>query len=330
MLHIHNGDCSATTARQSSLPGVHFAWRESLITGPTPASSSREDWRALRTQHLSETYGVDLQECEHGLLAQEERLRSFSDHEEVVLWFEHDLFCQVQLLYLLDWFALQALGTTKLSLICINQFPGKPNFRGLGELSPDEFASLFPARTEVTAQQLKLAEAAWRAYCSPTPGDIENVLQTDTSALPFLDASLRAHLQRFPDSYNGLGRIENRALQLIADGANKFSDLFPRFSDAEPVYGLGDSQFSFALQQMIDAGEPLLEIEDISNDIQTLSPDTVQKAKFRLTPAGESVLRNEADFVTLNSIDLWLGGVHLSGRTNIWRWDNESQSLILK
>jgi hypothetical protein len=333
MLHIHNGDCSAEIALRSSLPGEHFAWRESLITGPTPAGLSADDWRKLRTQHLSETYGIDLQECERGLLTQEEKLSTFSDHEEVVLWFEHDLFCQAQLLYLLDWFAVQPLGTTKLSLICINQFPGKQNFRGLGELNPNEFASLFPARAEVTAQQLKLAETVWQAYCSATPRDIEKVLQTDTSALPFLDAALRAHLQRFPDSNNGLGRIESRALQLIADGSNKFSDLFPRFSDAEPVYGLGDAQFWLALRQMINAREPLLEIEDVSDDIlidQTLTPAIVQKAKLRLTAAGESVLRNEADFVTLNGIDLWLGGVHLSGKTNIWRWDKESETLIVR
>jgi hypothetical protein len=172
MLHIHNGDCSAGIARRSSLPGEHFAWRESLITGPTPAGLLADDWRKLRAQLLSESYGVDLQECERGLLTQEEKLRTFSEHEEVVLWFEHDLFCQLHFLYLLDWFAVQPLGTTKLSLICINHFPGKQNFRGLGELSPDEFASLFPARAEVTAPQLKLAQAAWRAYCSPTPSDI--------------------------------------------------------------------------------------------------------------------------------------------------------------
>jgi hypothetical protein len=333
MLHIHNGDCSAQIARQSSLPGEHFAWRESLITGPTPAGLLADDWGKLRAQHLSESYGVDLQECERDLLTQEEELKTFSEHEEVVLWFEHDLFCQLHFLYLLDWFAVQPLGTTKLSLICINHFPGKQNFRGLGELNPDEFASLFPARAEVTAPQLKLAQTAWRAYCSPAPCDIEMVLQTDTSALPFLDAALRAHLQRFPNSNNGLGRIENQALRLIADGANRFSDLFPRFSDAEPVYGLGDAQLWLALRQMSDAREPLLEIEEVSNDSliqQTLTTDIVQKAEFRTTANGESVLGNEADFVTLNGIDLWLGGVHLSGRSNIWRWDDETASLTLK
>src|SRR5258705_2830960 len=130
MLHIHNGDSSAGTAKQSSLPGEHVAWRESLITGPTPGGLSRSEWRSMRASHLSEAYGVDKQECEQELLRQEEALATFSDHDEVVLWFEHDLFCQLHLIYLLDWFSQRALGKTKLSLICIGEFPGKENFRG--------------------------------------------------------------------------------------------------------------------------------------------------------------------------------------------------------
>ena len=96
MLHIHNGDSSANIAKQSSLPGEHFAWREALIEGPTPAGLEGEEWRRVRARHLSEAYGVDFQECERGLLAQENKLAAFSDHDEVVLWFEHDLFCQTK------------------------------------------------------------------------------------------------------------------------------------------------------------------------------------------------------------------------------------------
>ncbi|HUS11002.1 MAG TPA: hypothetical protein VMZ30_11090 [Pyrinomonadaceae bacterium] len=53
------------------------------------------------------------------------------------------------------------------------------------------------------------------------------------------------------------------------------------------------------------------------------------KAKFRMTAAGESVLRKETDSVTLNGIDVWLGGVHLSVRSKIWRWDDATASLTL-
>ena len=197
MLHIHNGDSSANIAKQSSLPGEHFAWRESLITGPTPAGVGGNEWRSVRAQHLSKAYGVNLQECERGLLDQEKKLSSSEEHEELVLWFEHDLFCQTNLLYLLNWFAKEDTGSTKLSLICIGEFPGKENFRGLGELNAEQMASLFPGRQQVTSAQLKLAELAWQAYCSPDPAEIEKVAQT-ADLLPFLEQALRAHLRRFP------------------------------------------------------------------------------------------------------------------------------------
>jgi hypothetical protein len=327
MLHIHNGDSSANTAKQSSLPGEHFAWRESLITGPTPSGLSGSEWRSVRARHLSEAYGVNLQECEQGLLDQEKKLLSFDEHEEVVLWFEHDLFCQASLLYLLNWFAHQDTASTRLSLICIGEFPGKENFRGLGELNAEQLASLFPNRQQVTSPQLKLAELAWQAYCSPHPADIEKLLQTDVSLLPFLGQALRAHLRRFPSTKNGLGSIENRGLELIHGGSKTFIDVFPRFGDAEPLYGLGDAQFWLALHRMSDGKQPLLRIENGKNGGGQLTPDIVRTAKFEITDPGKSVLRGEADFVNLNGIDLWLGGVHLS-QNNLWRWDEASGTMV--
>ena len=331
MLHIHNGDCSADIAKQSSLPGEHVAWRESLITGPTPVGHLGDDWRRLRAQHLSEAYGVELQECEQGLLSQEETLATFGEHDEVVLWFEHDLFCQLHLLYLLNWFWRRDLRKTKLSLVCVADFPGKEGFHGLGELMPHEFTSLFPTRQPVTRAQLDLATSAWQAYCSANPTDIGQVLQTDTSALPFLDAALRVHLERFPAAKNGLGRIENRALQLIHDGLNRFSDLFAKFSEAEPVYGLGDAQFWLALRRLSAASQPLITIKGIANEEinqHVLTPDIVRSAKLRLTDLGEAVLKGEADFLAFNRIDLWLGGVHLHNQETLWRWDENPRALV--
>jgi hypothetical protein len=351
MLHIHNGDSAANSAKQSSLTGEHVAFREALIDGPTPAGLSRDDWRRLRAQHLADSYEVDFVECERDLLAQEELLARSTEQDEVVLWFEHDLFCQLHLIYLLAWFAgssWQTLEThalprnatdliaspeqttkTKLSLICIGEFPGKQNFRGLGELNAEELASLFPKRQPVTLQQLNLGAAAWQAYCSSDPTAIEALLNEDTSALPFLRVALQAHLRRFPAVENGLGRIENRALRLIDEGLNTFSDLFQRFGHAEPVYGLGDAQFWLALRRMIVVVEPLIEASDIppASLDQPLTPEIVQQTKFRLTPAGLAVLNNEVDFVTLNGIDQWLGGVHLEASGRRWRWDENSGHL---
>src|ERR1043166_2252741 len=166
MLHIHNGDSTAQTARAANIPGDHFAWREALVCGPAPGEAAEADFLEVRARHLSDSYNVPFEKCLAELRTMHALLSSFSEHEEVILWFEHDLFCQVQLIYLLNWFAGRELGDTRLSLVCVDRFPGLPLFHGLGELNQEQLQSLFPARSKVTALQLELAVRAWRAYSS--------------------------------------------------------------------------------------------------------------------------------------------------------------------
>jgi len=328
MLHIHDGESSAHTAKQSTVPGEHFGWREALIAGPTPCGVEGAQWRRVRAEHLAAYYGGQLADHERVLLDQEEALATFPEHDEVVLWFEHDLFCQTNLLYLLNWFAQRDLGQTKLSLICINEFPGIPKFRGLGQLNSNQLASLLDTRHEVSATEQKLATAGWQAYCSADPTAIEKLLETDTSALPFLKAAFRLHLERFPWVRNGLGRIENLGLALVYKGLHNFVDLFSKFGDAESGYGLGDLQFWLALKQMSDAEEPLLTIKNGRDLDRQLSSESIRQSTFEITEAGEAVLMSETDFVEMNGIDLWLGGVHLSGNMDLWRWDDHNRKMV--
>lgn len=332
MLHIHNGDLTAQTAKLSALPGEHFAFREALIEGPAPAGLANEEWRTVRARHLSESYGVDLEQCERELVEQENKLAAFAEHEEIVFWFEHDLFCQINLLYLLNWFSSRDLQHTRLSLTCINQFPGVADFRGLGQLSAAQLASLFPDRIEIKGPQMKLGSSAWQAYCSPNPTAIEELLATDMSPLPFLAAAFRAHLSRFPSVTNGLGAIENTGLGLIKSGSSNFTDLFSRFGEAQSLYGLGDAQFWLALRRMSVARQPMVTTGGLNGTYSgwTLTPSKLQNVSFKITDVGESVLRGEADFVSLNGIDIWLGGVHLDDVERLWRWDEQSGRIVCK
>ena len=324
MLHIHNGDSSGDTAKKSALPGEHLVWREALICGPTPQGVSGEDWRKLRAKHLAESYGDVSKQYEEDLREQDQALAKFRDHEEVVLWFEHDLFCQLHLVYLLDRFSRQEMGDTRLSLICVGTFPGMADFRGLGELDVEQLTSLFPSRHAVTEEETQLAQRAWAAYCASDPSQIVTLLAEDTSALPFLGPALRKHLARFPSIENGLGQIENRALESIAGGTSEFGPLFQDFGKAEPSYGLGDGQFWLSLRHLAEASQPLVTIANGNGAL----PPSFPKASFALTERGRAVLRGEEDFIALNGIDAWLGGVHLEGKEALWRWDHKRAELI--
>jgi hypothetical protein len=326
MLHIHNGDSTAGTAKKACIPGEHLAWREALVCGPAPGGLAEDKFRSIRSGHLADAYGVDLAECEKELREQEDALSRFPDHEEVVLWFEHDLFCQVQLIYLLDWFAQRELGNTKLSLICIGEFPGIPDFRGLGQLNEEQLTSLFPQRVEITPAQLRLGSKAWRAYSSSNPKDIESLLESDLTELTFLKSALAKHLRRFPSVRNGLGRVENLALELVAGGRHDFKLLFSEFGKREPEYGFGDAQVLLEMKRLANAGKPLLLM---SNGAGATQAAQITKTSFQITERGQAVLRSDKDFTNMNGIDLWLGGVHLKGDEAAWRWDEVGQTLVM-
>lgn len=327
MMHIHNGDSTANTLREFKFRGEHFAFREDLMTGPT-RDLSLHDWRKLRAQVLSDEYELKIEDCERDLLTQDRTLRSFVDHEEVILWFERDLFCQINLIYLLDWFSKRTLWSTRLSMICIGNFPGVEDFRGLGQLTGAQLASLFDDRHEVTKAELGVAARAWAAYTSNDPESVVRLLGEDTSAMPFVKGALLLHLSRFPSLRNGLSHVEDDALWLISHGVINFRTLFPRFAKHEPVCGLGDWQFWNELKYLGRAREPLITINGLDDLDNAFKSNQFHEASFELTETGAQVLSGKRDFVAINGIDLWLGGVHLRDGENLWRWDEENLKLV--
>jgi hypothetical protein len=312
MLHIHNGDSTAGTLREFGFPGEHLAFQEILMEGPTPGGLSPEEWVRVRAKFLAEAYEQKTEEdCEKNLLVQQAALAKFAEHDETILWFEHDLFCQINLIYLLDWFSKQPRGTTRLSLLCIGEFPGKPGFRGLGELTGEQLASLFERRHEVADAEFELATRAWAAYCANHPEEITRLVEEDTAAMPFLANAIRLHLTRFPSVRNGLNRIEDKSLEMILNGASGFKSLFPLFGKSYPVYGMGDSQLWWALKRLGKAKNPLITISGVGEGALEFKSSRFHEESFEMTETGRSVLAGERDFIDINGIDLWLGGVHI-------------------
>jgi hypothetical protein len=127
------------------------------------------------------------------------------------------------------------------------------------------------------------------------------------------------HLARFPSVRNGLGFAENKLLELIRNGQSEFMRLCPAFFDAEPAYGLGDYQVWRDLERIARVDQPLVIIEGHTDS-------RIHKASFSITETGIEVLEGRADFVDLNGIDQWLGGVHLN-KDSLWRWDEQKQEL---
>ena len=319
MLHIHNGDSTAGTLKEHGFPGQHKAFREVLMEGPTRRGLSNDEWIGVRARFLADAYDLKPEKCEQDLREQETWLSEITELDETILWFEHDLFCQINLIYLLNRFSK---SPTRLSLICIGEFPGVEDFRGLGQLTGGQLSSLFDKRHQVVESEFHLGSQAWASYCSPDPFELVRLLEGDMSSLPFLGPALHLHLERFPSVRNGLGGVENKALRGIASGTTEFKQLFRDFGATEP-YGMGDAQLWSALRRLANARDPLIRISYPGNTEPALKTNRYLNAVFELTETGESVLAGKLDFIDLNGVDLWLGGVHLKDNV-VWRWDERN------
>lgn len=309
MLHITNSDCAARLIERAGVAGPVLPWRDVLHEGPVPVLSL-DELRPVRARFYAEvawdTYETTLQE----FARRDATLMTFAEHEEVVLWFEHDLYDQLQLVQLLAFFARQDLAHVTLSLVCADEY--------LGSTAITRLQELFGARHEVSAREREVGQGAWNAFTSADPTHVVSLLHEGTPALPFLDGALRRHLQQFPSTSNGLSRSELQALEAIAGGATSLEDAFVVSQAREERVFLGDATFAWYLEQLSEGDQPLVTLADggaISLPRQdTASQRTFWKRRPVLTETGRAVLAEDLDRIAVRGIDRWFGGVHVNGR----------------
>ncbi|WP_422658845.1 DUF1835 domain-containing protein [Paenibacillus sp. EC2-1] len=329
MLHIVNGDSVADKLRQGVVQGEILVWREVYPHGPVFVNADERGHRAVRAEYLEQTMGIPRAEFIQGCEQQEQVLADFQKYEEIVLWFKHDLFDQTMLCHLLHWFSEQSLSDTKLSLLSIGEYPGIELFRGLGQLSVEQMQTLSGTWKSIGEEELRLGRAFWEAYTSKSPELLQQLLDTDTSVLPYAHAAFQCHLARFPSTQNGLGIVEQTTLEAVRAGIQTPKMLFKQVGDRLNNLGMGDLEYWYILRRMSQDPYPLLEFEG-SHAFPDYgqSSNSFHNAVVRLTDFGSRVADKEEDWITKQGIDAWYGGVHLQGNYPQWRWDTAEQKMI--
>jgi hypothetical protein len=308
-LHLTNGDCTVETLRKTGLGGDVFAWRDALHEGPVPAGD-RVALRGARAGFLADSGWGSRARLERELRARDERLAAALGERPVVLWFEHDLYDQLQLLEILSFVDESHVHSELLTLIVIDSFPGRPGFKGLGELDAGELESLWPERRALSAQDLAAGRRGWAAFTAPDPDALEEAWRAPGAGLPLLPAALRRLLEEYPGVGDGLSRSERQILQAVEAGAEDPMSVFHSTVAAEESPYSGDVQVWDKMRALAGGARPLLEAD----------------GRVRLTADGARVLAGDADTIALRGIDRWIGGVHLTGDPD-WRWDGKRPGL---
>ena len=320
LLHVANGHCTTGLIELSGLPGRTQIWADPLNEGPVPGDISDDELLTIRARFLASQYNAG--DVASDLKRWREAVDTETGYDELVLWFEHDLFDQLNLIQLLAHIGGRP-RSKPVTLICVDRYPGHPDFKGIGELEPADIEILFEARRPVTAAEIALAARAWSAYRSPDPRAIEELLRADTSALPFLGPALARHLEEFPSDADGLSRSERRLMEQAIEGPAPIRAAFPRMHLGETAYYIADSWFVDRARELSSASPALIDV-DLSSD----APNGLPAGTIALTAAGRDILNGGGDRVKLCGIDRWLGGVHVHGRGPAWRWSTRAGQLI--
>lgn len=331
ILHITNGDGAASLLKASKLGGDVLPWRDIMQSGPFPKGLSLEEHSKLRAEFLSGPL-LPIEQVQRDFALRDAHLKASPNYEEVILWFEHDVLDQLQILQLLAWFKEAELKQTKLSIICINQFEGIAPFRGLGQLTIDQIETLLPIKKEITIKQLDLGREGWQAFCHDDPAKLEAYIAQDLSALPFLKEALKRHLEEYPSVQNGLNKSQNLILRLVNEGFVNPSLNFLEFMEQETVFFMGDWTHFKDIGCLCNGEDPLLTCSP--NGTFHYPPDfEVEREQFNLqelslTKKGRKVFENKGDAVNLIKLDKWLGGVRLDHKKALWRWDIVEKKLV--
>jgi hypothetical protein len=238
LLHITNGDCAVAVLAQA-VSGSFLPWRDVLHEGPVRAGLSLEELSCERAAFIASAGWGHAEEVLVEFQTRDAAFRRAGEHDEIVLWFEHDLYDQLQLIQVLD--GLSGLRGPPISLVCEAGY--------LGNMAPDRAAELFSLRSPLMRRHFQEAQAAWAAFRSSDPTDID---PSKYKALNFLSAALRRFLEEYPWTTDGWSRLERNILNALRAGPLEFAKIFSRVLEA-PAF-LGDAVLAWHLERLSTEG----------------------------------------------------------------------------
>ena len=306
ILHITNGDCTTNYLQQLKFKGEFITWREMLCEGKTTTDVGSEKFWKNRFDFFKSSYKVTKKKFIDYTVKEYRNLCNKKSQKEIVLWFEYDLFCQINMIAVISWLKRYRIGY-HISLVSSGKVKGSKKMLGLGELNKEQLLHHYNNRIDLTQDDIEYADYMWQLYCSDSPLRLETVSKFNPmSPFKYLTKALEAHLQRFPSIENGLNSVENNILTI----ANKYKlnskeQLVNKLLREQETYGFGDIQYEH-------------KINKLHKLFSSLDP-------VKLSKKGKEVLENQINFYgQLRNENSYLGG----SKKYSFLYQNKTEKLL--
>lgn len=294
-LHITSGDWVGGSLAKAGLSGEVFVWHDVLYDGPRQPGWPDDDTLKARALFLEEFTGggLDGESILKTLRHQYERLAKAASHERIVLWFDACLFDQSMLAHILT--CLHLRGTREAELLCVDAFPGIEPFHGLGQLQPEQLASLYDNRRPLTDEQFRFAAVVDDAFATQDAAMFAKLTALADAPLPWAPAAVTRWLEEQPDPATGLGRLERLALAAVRDGCERPDKIFASVAAADtPPQFWGDTTLWAKINGLATRVPPLVRIEGPAERLPQWESDVSLK-DFRITALTNRALHAATD-----------------------------------
>jgi hypothetical protein len=286
-LHITNGSHLTNVLNELNIQGVKLTWQELLCEGPTTEKVGSELFLETRKSFFTQFYNIDL-DIEF-IKSELDKFNDSENYSEIVLWFEYDLFCHINMIAIISLIQQKKMNLP-LHLVCSGRIEGSKNLMGLSELSPEQLLNHYKNKVLLNKDDIDIATTVWGIYC----GVDHNLLKpfiVKPSSFKYLSNCLKAHLERFPDSVDGLSILERNILQIIVKHSiTSKHHLLGYALNYQGFYGYGD-----------------LQLERIINQLSIFY--SVTEGEIELNRKGHEALLGHHNFALEIDNDMMYGGV---------------------
>lgn len=330
-LIITNGMSAVHTIQNAGIEGDIISWDDALHDGPVPGGKTLEELSEIRAKYISDIGWGTYEEIHQRFIERDNKLKQHGEYDELTLWFEHDLYDQLQLMQILAWLFENRDQSTKLTVACERKF--------IAEQDETTIQQMYKDRRDVLVDEMEYAKFAWRAFRAEISivifyyhGDPQKVGKyIGGSLMSSILLAIDTYMREFPDISLGLTHSEWTALHILSKGSIPVGQLFRKYLQEfkKPKY-LGDSSFALYMSRLSHVKHPLLTFDDgekIQYHPKISTMNNFWKRKVILTDMGHQVLDRKEDHIEINGIDRWMGGLHLTTENQI-RFDYNQGNIV--
>ncbi len=237
-IHVLPGDSLVEQFKKTGIDGRMIVFREVLMVGPLDAETPFEFWDQ-RGRFILAEYGEDEIEYHERVADELEKLEDVDQRDEVILWFEYELHCSVNL-----WFCLSRLSSTVARVYRVEPavLRSEDRWKGFGQMDAADLKTCFAARKHMTPDEMALGASLWDAYRKNDIEQLRKLSSANSDRFPYLKEVCEAAIVRDTKPLEILTEIKS-------EGVSEFTDIFAEFTLRAGVYGFGDLQVERMLER---------------------------------------------------------------------------------